>query len=76
MPYYAVLVVVEADDEEKAWSIAHRGGTEFVGEPWVVNPMNVYPDNTPAGETEPDEDPEFGTIEAFDQHPERSSSQR
>ena len=73
--YYAMLVVVEAADLEAGFERVTRPLMHedilFVGEPWEITPVNMYPDNTPAGETEPVEEPEFATLEAFDQHPEK-----
>ena len=78
MPYYAITVVVEAPDETSAYDFATQGAmqaegkTLFVGEPWKVQPINEYPDHEiEGGPPGPVFEPEFGSLECFDQHPER-----
>lgn len=71
MSYYAMVVVVEADDLEESFERVTRPLVDeeilFVGEPWQVEPLNQNPD-TPWCSVE---EPEFGTLEAFDHHPEK-----
>lgn len=65
--FYAVVVVVRVEDDDadnfdKAWEKVSRpfapdGDIMFVGEPWKVTSLNG------------DDDPEFGTFEAFVEHP-------
>lgn len=83
MAYYAMLVVVEADDEEEAHgtvSALNRTAevAQFVGTPWEVQPINDLAAEQAAGkwitaeesaDYYPNADPEFGTIESFDQNP-------
>jgi hypothetical protein len=74
MPYYARLVVIEADGVERADEEFERyigtsedgGGLIFVDPPWQVAPLNA--DAEP--QLPPDQfDPEFDTFSAMQQHP-------
>jgi hypothetical protein len=72
MPHYAMVTVVKADDPEKAYDWHRYGQTEvleFVGEPWEVTPVNA-----PDEDSDPDHegyiDPQFGTLDCLEQHPE------
>ena len=72
MSYYAMLVVVEADDLDKSFEEVTRplGRDErirFVGEPWEIKPISEEYESEIGCVYEA----EFGTLEAFDQHPEK-----
>ena len=66
--HFAVLVVIDAKDPEMAHRVLSRAlsldPVSFIGEPWPVTPI------TPNFERSGDYEPDFGTIEAFEQHPE------
>ncbi len=64
MPHYAAVFVVHADSPKAAdrilEALADDVDVAFLGSVW---PVAALDDQTG--------DPEFGTLEAFDQHPER-----
>lgn len=78
MPFYAMVVVIEAPDDDAAYEGIVRGidlnneipggTTYFVGHPWEARPREPF-NNTAAV----DEAPEFDTLHTIDQHPERRS---
>lgn len=68
VPYYAIVVVIEAEDAAMANAAADPTHPEvceivFCGEPWEVRA--VAPDVAERDE------PEFDTLSCVDQHPER-----
>lgn len=62
--YQAVVVVIREGQgylEQVTDALTAIDAVQFVGASWPVNPTTEYDDD----------DPEFGTLEAFDQHPEK-----